>query len=103
MKESKGYFNVLYKGKTALYLKYNKKIEKLAVEGTYDNFYQINRIYFVAKGIVSLISSKSDLMKIFTKDRALIKNFIKKNMIDVSEKIPDSFIPVIRYYDSISQ
>lgn len=103
LKGSKGYFNVLYKRKTALYIKYIKKIEKLAVEGQYDKFYQLTRIYFVKDNIVHLITSKSDLIKVLIEDKELIKNFIKKNKLKVSEKVPESFIPVIRYYDSISQ
>jgi len=103
LKGSKRYINVLYKGKTALYLEYNKKIEKLAAEGKYDKFYQINHIYFVKGNIFYPITSKSDLLKVFANDKALIKNFIKKNKLYVSEKMPDSFIPVMQYYDNISK
>jgi hypothetical protein len=103
LKGMKRYFNVLYKDKTALYLEYSKKIEKLAVEGKYDKFYQISHLYFVKGNSFYPISGESDLFKILANDKTLIKNFIKKNKLYVSEKIPDSFIPVIRYYDSISQ
>jgi hypothetical protein len=102
LKGSKRYFNVLYKGKTALYLKYNKKIEKLAVEGKYDKFYPVNRIYFMKENILYPVASKSELLRVLTEDKAMLKNFIRKNKLDVSEKTPESFIPVIRYYDSIS-
>lgn len=103
VKGSKKYFNLLYKGKTALCLKYYKKIEKLPVDGGNDNFYQFSRIYVVKANQIYLITGGRDLMKILIKEKELIKTFIKKNKLDVSVKEPESFIPVLRYYDSISQ
>ena len=103
LKTLKGYVNVLYKGKSALYVKYRKEIELLAVEGKYDIFYQTFRVYFLKDGIVHPLTGKSDLFKILDKDKAQIKNFIKKNKLKISKKDPESFVPVIRYYDSISQ
>jgi hypothetical protein len=103
LKRTKRYFNVLYKGRTALYREYSKKIEKLAVEGQYDRFYQIDHIFFVKRNIFYPITGKSDLLKVLASDKILIKNFIKKNKLIVSDRIPESFIPVVRYYDSISQ
>jgi hypothetical protein len=32
-----------------------------------------------------------------------LKAFINKNKVKISRKVPESFIPVIRYYDSISK
>jgi hypothetical protein len=98
----KGYVNVLYKGKTSLYLKYIKKIDRVAVEGEYDKFYQVSRIYFVKDNQANLITGRGDLFKILDKDKTQIKEFMRENKIRVSKREPDSFIPVIRYYDSIS-
>ena len=53
--------------------------------------------------IVYTIRRKSDLLKVLIEDKALIKSFIKKNKLDITEKNPESFIPVIRYYDSLNQ
>jgi len=41
----RGYVNVLYNGESALYVKYSKKIYPLAVDGRYDLFVQVQRIY----------------------------------------------------------
>jgi hypothetical protein len=103
LKGSKRYFNVLYKGKTALYLSYTKKIDRLAVDGEYDKFYQFSRIYFVKDNIVYLITGKNDLIKVLIEEKELIRTFIKKNMLNVSIKVPESFIPVIMYYNTISR
>lgn len=98
-----GYLNVLYKGKSALYVKYNKKIDRSTREGENDNFYQISHIYFEKGNVPQLISNKGDLYRIFYKEKAQIKVFIKKNKIRISKNDPESFVPVIRFYDSISQ
>jgi hypothetical protein len=42
-------------------------------------------------------------MKIIFDNNGQVKNFIKKNKVIVSEKEPESLIPVLRYYDTISQ
>ena len=99
----KGYVNVLYEGKSALYVKYKKEIDLLAVDEKYDLFYQTHKIYLVKKGTVYQLSGKGDLLKALQEDKAQIKAFMKKNRLRVSKKIPGSFIPVIRYYDSLSQ
>lgn len=99
----KGFVNVLYRGKSALYVKYKKEIESLAVDDKYDLFYQTYRIYFLNEGKVHQISNKSDLLKILKTDKIRIKEFMKKNRLRVSKKEAESFIPVIRYYDSISR
>jgi hypothetical protein len=99
----KGYVNVLYKGKSSLYLKYKKEIELLAVDDKYDLFFQSHRLYFIQDGKSQLISGKNDLLKILEKDKIAIKAYIKKNRLRVSKKDPDSFIPIVRYYDSLSQ
>jgi hypothetical protein len=99
----KGYVNVLYKGKSALYIKYTKKINRPKVVGENDTFYQITRIYFVKDNKDYLITGKGDLFKVLDDYKEQIKDHIKKNKLLVSKKEPESFIPVIRYYDQISK
>jgi hypothetical protein len=98
----KGYVNVLYKGKSALYVKYKKEIQILAVDNKYDLFFQTYRICFQKGGIVHQINNKRELLKLLDEDKAQIKDFIKKNKLKISKMEPESFVPVIRYYDSIS-
>lgn len=99
----KGFVRVVYRGKSALYVKYKKEIEALAVDDKYDLFYRTYRIYLLKEGKAHQISSKSDLLKVFQEDKIRIKDFMKKNRLKVSKTEPDSFIPVIRYYDSLSR
>ena len=99
LKTSKSFFNVLYKGKTTLLLKFEKKIDKLSVEGKYDKFYQINRIFIVSDEKLYPVSGKGDLFKLFQKDKIQLKDFMKKSKLRISGKEPESFIPVIRFHD----
>ena len=103
MSDIKGYVNQLYKGKSILYVKYKKEIEELAVDDKYDLFFRTFRIYFLKDGQIHQLTSKRDLLKILKEDKTKINDFMKKNRLKVSKKEPGSFIPVIRYYDSISQ
>lgn len=98
-----GFVKVLYSGKSALYIKYRKEIESLAVDDKYDLFFRTYKLYFLKGGIVNQISNKSDFLKLLEGNKIQIKDFMKKNKLKVSKKEPDSFVPVIRYYDSISQ
>ena len=97
----KGYVNVLYKGKSSLYVKYKNEIDLLAVDGKYDQFFQSHRIYFLKDGVDHQISRKNDLLKLLEENKTQVKDFMKKNKLHVSKKSPESFIPVLQYYDSI--
>ena len=99
LKDSKTFFNVLYKGKTTLLLKHEKKIDKLAVDGKYDKFYQVDRIFIVSGEKLYPVNGKADLFKVMPYDKSQLKDFMKINKIRISGKNPESFIPVIRFHD----
>ncbi len=98
-----GYVNVLYKGRCAVYVKYIKKIKKLAVEGTFDEFYLVSRIYFEEDNVFYPISGKRDLLNVIKDEKDLIRSFIKKNRLKISKGKPESLIPVARYFDSLKE
>jgi hypothetical protein len=103
LSDVKGYVMILYKGKSALYVKYKKEIQSLAVDDKYDLFSPVTKVYLLKKGEVFQISGKGDLLKAFPDDKALLKSFMKKNGLKVSKAEPESFIPVLRYYDNLSR
>jgi hypothetical protein len=98
-----GYVNVLYDGKTPLYVKYRKEILLLAVENKYDLFNQINKIYLQKYGKFIQINSKKEFLGILKDQKQQVHNFIKTNNIRISKKNPESFKPVIEYYDKLRQ
>jgi len=103
LKVLEGYANEIYRGKTALEVKYRKKIDRPKIEGSRDYFYQVSHIYLVKDGIFHEVGSRSDLFKVLDSDKAKIKDFMKKNKLKISKNMPESFVPVIRYYDTLSQ
>ena len=103
LKKSVTFFNVVYKGKTALLIRYSKKIDKLAVEGRYDQFYQISRVFLLKGNKLLQVTGKNDLLTFMAEAKTQIKEFMKTNKIRVSEKDPESFIPVVKYYDSLNR
>ena len=98
-----GYFNLIYNGHLAFYRKYIKRIDKLSVDGQSDRFYQFYRLYLWKDNELFLVTGKNDLLDKFKEQKALIKTYIKKNSLDVSAKEPESFIPLIRYIESIGR
>lgn len=98
-----GYVCVIYEGRTGLYVKYQKKINRPGQENKRDAFYQLNRLYLVKGREIYPISGKHDLYRAFQEDKTALREFIKENKIMISEKEPESFVPVIRYYDSLHQ
>jgi hypothetical protein len=96
------YVQIIYKGKTALYIRYSKKIEKLAEQGKYDMFYQRNQVLFVKDNKVYPVAGKRDLLNILHEDKEAVNGFIKKNRIRISKTDPESLVPVIRYLDTLS-
>jgi len=99
----KGYFYVLYKQESALYIKHKKEISPDITEKSDGEFIQTYKIYFVKDSVVYPIATKNDLNKALYSYNVQIGNFLKSNKLKVSKKKPESFIPVFRFYDSISQ
>jgi hypothetical protein len=98
-----GYVNVLYDGKTSLYVKYRKEILQLAVENQYDMFNQISRIYVKKDGVNFRVDSKGELLTLLKVQKQQLHNFIRSNKIRISKKDPESFKSVIEFYDKLYQ
>jgi hypothetical protein len=103
LKGISGYVNVLYPGRTSLYIKYRKNIELLAVDQKIDRFYQVQKNFLLIDGIPQPFSGKLEFFRLLDDHKHELKQFIKKNNISVSRKKAESFIPVLRYYDSLNQ
>lgn len=99
----KGFVNILYEGKSALYAKYIKEILLLAVENKYDLFNQVIRVFFVKDGSVYRINSRREFMGLMKDHKAEVRQFMRSNKIKLSKKIPESFKPVVEYYDKVRQ
>jgi hypothetical protein len=103
MANLRGYVNVLYKGKSALYMRFIKELYHMSGQNVNDRFFQKSQLYFVKDKTVYPVNNRRDLFSLFKESKAQIKEFIKRNSIEVSRKDPDSFVPVVRYIDSLDK
>jgi len=98
-----GYVNVRYSGKSALYIKQKKEISKVAAGKNYENFVQYDRTYVIGGGDTYRIKNRKDFKNFFGEKRNVVKDYMKAGGIKVSVKSPDSFVPVLQFYDSLQQ
>jgi hypothetical protein len=98
-----GYVNILYKGKSALFVKFRKEISHYITEKKFGSFYEIPQIYFKKDSLTYLIPTRRNFLKTLDAGNTQIRNFVRHNKLRISKKNPESFIPVIRYYDSMSR
>jgi hypothetical protein len=99
----KGYINVIYEGSLTLFVKYIKKIQPLAVDGRYDLFYQENQMY-IKRGIeIMPVIGKKKLLSLLQDKKKEVRNYIKSNRIKLTGKDPGTFIPVLKFYDSMKK
>ncbi len=94
-----GYFRVLYQGKTSLYVRYKKVILLLAVDKKYDTFEQSHKIFIKKDGILHTVKSKKALLSFLGDRKQEINGFIKENKLKLSKNNPESFVPVIEFYN----
>lgn len=98
-----GYVNVLYSGKSTLYVKYKKYIELLAVEKKYDRFFLKQKIFIKKDNNIHQVNGRRELVKLFSDHKKEIRNFSKANRLNLTRENPESFIPLIKFYDSLGQ
>jgi hypothetical protein len=103
LKDLTGYVNILYKGNTSFFVKHIKTITPSFTSKSDGNFIENHRMYLVKDNLVHTINGTRTLFRVLNADKEQIRNFIKKNKLRISKKNPESFVPVIRFYDSISQ
>ena len=101
IKGAQGYFNVLYRHESALYVKFKKDISPHITDKSDGTFLQTQKIYFVNDNSVHPLSSTNDLFKALNTDEMQIRNWLKTHNLKVSKKRPESFVPVIRFSDSL--
>lgn len=102
VKNLSGYVNVLYDCKTTIWVKYRKYFEPPAIGSQQKRIYQVQKIYIIKNGQLFQISNKSKLLGLFKDKGREIRDFIRKNRLRLSVKIPDSLVPVVEYYDSLN-
>lgn len=98
-----GYVNILYAGPTSLLVKYSKKIQPLADQGIYDLFNQEIRIFLRKGTTIVPVTGRKHLMSLLGDKKKEVREYKKKNQHRISMKEPDSFVPVLEFYDSLAR
>jgi len=101
VKELEGYVEILYEGKSALYMRHTKKVDRSAVENKKDTYFQQRQLYYVMGGEAFPVSGRRDFFRILGDRRVQAKEYMHKNHVKVSSKRPESFAAVARYIDSL--
>ncbi len=96
-----GYYQILHEGDSKLYKKWHKKRAQFAIEARYDEFQSDNQLILIINGKDNKISRKRDLLNIMDDKKKDIKNFIKMEKIRIDINLPETIIPVLKYYDSL--
>jgi hypothetical protein len=98
-----GYVTVLYDGPTSMFVKYQKRILPLAVDGKADLFYQEHKVYVKSSGELVQVNGKRDFLGLMDDKKIQIKRFIRESPVKPVWREPLSFLPVLIYYDEISR
>ena len=102
LNELSGYVNVIYDGKTALYLKYKKEIRLRDSPGDRDTFIQTHRIYLMKDGIAQQVRNSKNLVRLLKDRKEEVKDFMRTNRVRFSRNNPASFTPVLEFYDNLN-
>jgi hypothetical protein len=97
-----GYYNVLYKGKSVLCVKYKKVIQPPEIDRLYFLFNELHNIFVIKDGVVYNVNTRRSLLNVFGAERNQVKKYINKNRLLVSKNDPDSYIPILKFYESLA-
>jgi hypothetical protein len=93
----------LYSGNTSLYVKYKKEIDLLAENQKFDRFSQTQHIFVMKDDKIYQVSGKKDFLKILADNKQQVRNLMKTNRLKIIKSDPSSFVPVLKFYDSLKK
>ena len=97
-----GYMQKLYCGNSSLVVKYKKSFTTSPNSNSDGTFTETRNVYFIEEGSFHRLKGMRSLFDALNGDKEVeLKNFIRNNKLKVSKRFPSSFIPVIKYYDTI--
>jgi hypothetical protein len=96
-----GYVSVLYDGPTALYAKYFRKIQPLAVDGIFDLFVEEQKLYLMKDMQVLTVSGKRKFLNLLEDRKKIIKKYLKDNNVKADAKHPEGYALALGFYDRL--
>jgi hypothetical protein len=101
LKGFNGFVHVLYSGGCSYCVKYKKNIELLAVDRKFDRFYETRKMFLLQEGKVNQFAGRAELYKLMGEKKHEVRIYIKKNKLQIYKNQPETFIPVIAFYDNL--
>ncbi len=98
-----GYAEVLYRGRSLLYRKYSKIIDRPGTENAGDRYIAITRTYLVHNAQTVLIKGRRDLYRAFGDVKKPLQESLHRNHIRINRNNPETFIRFLQAADQISQ
>lgn len=96
-----GYYNLLYRGKSLLYVRYQKILSAEITTKSDGEFIQQPRVYVVTGNSIYIVKNQKDLLRITGSHKAEVRDYISTGKLRINRNEPDSYIAVLEYYDSI--
>jgi len=94
-----GYLNLLYAGDPSLLVKYRKEVDMSLSNKVYGTFFQMHRIYLLKDSVMYVVGGRRSFIKLLEDRKHEIRNFIRTNKLSIARKYPESFVPVLEFYD----
>lgn len=98
-----GYVNLLYNGPTSLYVKYTKKVYPLGDDGYNDLFVDQHYIFLKKDDKIIPVGNKKKLLRLLNDKKKEIRHLLRSQGYRISPGKPETFVPVLEYYDSLKK
>lgn len=96
-----GYSNILYDGKTGVFVKYRKTVSAQEVSNVVDAFIQSYKVYISTSAGPVSVKTKGQFLNLFPAEARELKEYARREKLKVSWKDPLSFVPLARYRDTL--
>ena len=101
IRPGKGFFELMYDGKTDVFVKRTKKLNRrIEGLGEFSEFLESNPVYLMTQGQLVKINAKRDVLKALSQNKKELKVFIRKNGLFVHDR-ESSTVQVAQYFDSL--
>ena len=98
-----GYCQILYDGSFTLVRKHIKEIKTITIDNSNDTFQEEHSDYIVDNERFLRLRNRRDLFTALADRKDEIRHFIREQGLWINVQNPASIIPVLEYYDSLSE
>jgi hypothetical protein len=97
-----GFYEVMYRGSSVLLRKDSKNIQQTVVYDGLQVFVKEKVSYYLKKnGIYYPVNNKKELMNVLADAKKIIRQFMRKNKINLSRDSDNALIRIVAFYDGM--